>query len=54
MDDYTAAARHYDTAAAETCLALTADYDIMLRSPLAALTDILMDRYILALFKISR
>lgn len=53
-DDYTAAARRYNSAAAETCLALTADYDILLRSPAAALADILMDRYILAIFNTGR
>jgi DNA polymerase-3 subunit delta len=31
-DDYTAAARLYNIAAAEACLALTAEYDILLRS----------------------
>jgi len=47
-DDYAAAARRYDTEAVETCLALTAEYDILLRSPVAALETILMDRYILS------
>ncbi|MCL2067468.1 MAG: DNA polymerase III subunit delta [Treponema sp.] len=49
-DDYAAAGRRYNIAAADACLALTADYDILLRSPAAALGDILMDRYILAIF----
>jgi DNA polymerase-3 subunit delta len=49
-DDYSAAARRYNIAAAEACLALTAEYDVLLRSPVAALEDILMDRYILALY----
>ena len=49
-DDYTAAGRRYNAAAVEACLAITADYDILLRSPAAALENILMDRYILAIF----
>ena len=48
-DDYTAAARRYSAEAVEACLALTAQYDILLRSPVAALENLLMDRYILAL-----
>jgi len=48
-DDYTAASRRYNSDSVEACLALTAEYDILLRSPAAALENILMDRYILAL-----
>jgi len=47
-DDYAAAARRYDAESAEVCLALTAEYDMLLRSPAAALENILMDRYILS------
>jgi len=50
-DDYAAAARRYTSEDVETCLALTAEYDVLLRSPVAALENLLMDRYILALFK---
>lgn len=50
-EDYAAAARRYSTEDAEACLALTSEYDMLLRSPAAALENILMDRYILALFK---
>jgi len=50
-DDYIAAARRYNWEDVETCLALTAQYDLLLRSPAAAFENILMDRYILALFK---
>jgi len=50
-DDYIAASRRYCTEDVETCLALTAQYDLLLRSPAAALENILMDRYILALFR---
>jgi len=50
-DDYAAAGRRYSIEDAETCLALTAEYDILLRSPVAALENILMERYILTLVK---
>ena len=50
-DDYTAAARRYTSDDAEACLALTAEYDMLLRSSVAAFENLLMDRYILALFK---
>ena len=52
-DDYTAAAWRYNAESVEACLALTAEYDILLRSPVAALSDILMDRYIITLFQLS-
>jgi DNA polymerase-3 subunit delta len=50
-DDYSAAARRYNAEDVEECLSLTAEYDVLLRSPVAALETLLMDRYILALFK---
>jgi DNA polymerase-3 subunit delta len=53
-DDYTAAARRYTAAAVDSCLALTAEYDIMLRSSGAALESILMDAYMLKLFGAMR
>jgi len=53
-DDYAAAARRYNTESVETCLALTAEYDALLRSPVAALESLLMDRYILAVIKTGR
>jgi len=46
-NDYIAAARRYDSDAVEECLALTARYDILLRSPAAVMENILMDRYII-------
>ena len=49
--DYTEAARRYNAQSVETCLALTAEYDILLRSPVAVMEKILMDRYILAVIK---
>ncbi|MDR0321562.1 MAG: DNA polymerase III subunit delta [Treponema sp.] len=48
-DDYAAAANRYNTGSVEACLALTAECDVLLRSPVAALEKVLMDRYILAL-----
>jgi len=47
-DDYIAASRRYSIDSAEACLALTAECDMLLRSPAAALENILMDRYILS------
>jgi DNA polymerase-3 subunit delta len=48
-DDYAAAGRRYSIEDTETCLALTAEYDLLLRSPAAALENILMERYIITL-----
>jgi DNA polymerase-3 subunit delta len=48
-DDYASAARRYNANDVEACLALTAEYDILLRSPVSVFENILMDRYILAL-----
>jgi len=45
-DDYAAAARRYNAQSAEACLALTAEYDNLLRSPVGVMERILMDRYI--------
>jgi DNA polymerase-3 subunit delta len=50
-EDYAAAARRYTSEDAEACLAVTAEYDMLLRSPVAALENLLMDRYILTLFR---
>ena len=50
-DDYTAASKRYSIDGAEGCLALTAEYDILLRSPVAPLGNILMDMYIIAVFR---
>ena len=47
--DYAAAASRYDSAGAESCLALTAEYDFVLRSALSFPEQILLDKY---LFKI--
>ena len=53
-DDYASAARRYTAENAEACLSLTADYDMLLRSPVAVMEKILMDRYILALVNTGR
>ena len=50
-EDFAAAARRYNADAVEACLALTAEYDILLRSTASALENILMDRYILTIMK---
>ncbi|MDR1898647.1 MAG: DNA polymerase III subunit delta [Treponema sp.] len=44
--DYALAADRYDLAAAEDCLALTAEYDVLLRSGGGGLESILMDLYL--------
>ena len=44
--DYAAAGRRYDSAGAESCLALTAEYDLLLRSALSFPQQILMDEYL--------
>jgi len=53
-DEYAAAASRYNTESVETCLALTAEYEMLLRSPAAALENILMDRYILAVINTGK
>ena len=49
--DCSAAARRYNTPAVEACLALTAEYDILTRASGAAFEQILMDVYIMKIFK---
>ena len=44
--DYAAAATRYDSAGAESCLALTAEYDFIMRSALSFPEQILMDKYL--------
>jgi len=46
-DDYAAAARRYNAESAEACLALTAEYDNLLRSPVGVMERLLMDRLVL-------
>ncbi|MDR1128576.1 MAG: DNA polymerase III subunit delta, partial [Treponema sp.] len=50
-DDYARAARRYDPAGADACLALTAEYDILLRSLGTALEPVLMDVYLYKIFQ---
>ncbi|MDR1575567.1 MAG: DNA polymerase III subunit delta [Treponema sp.] len=50
-DDYAAAARTFGANGADACLALTAEYDILIRSSGTALVEILMDAYLVKLFK---
>jgi len=50
-DDYIAASRRYDADSVEECLALTAEYELLLRSPVAAMENLLMDRYVLSVIQ---
>jgi len=47
--DYAAAARRYNALAADACLALTAEYDILTRASGSALEQVLMDVYLVKL-----
>jgi len=47
--DYISAAQRYNAETAEACLALTAEYDKLMRSPVVVMEKILMDRYIIAI-----
>jgi DNA polymerase-3 subunit delta len=49
--DYAAAAKRYDQAAADTCLSLTAEYEILARSYGQAFETILMDMYLYRIFR---
>jgi DNA polymerase-3 subunit delta len=53
-DDYAKASGFYDSAGAETCLALTAEYDILLRSSGPAFESILMDLYLCKIFQAAK
>jgi len=50
-DYYAAASKRYSSKDADACLALTAEYDILLRSSGTALTDILMYMYLLKIMQ---
>jgi len=52
--DYSAAARRYDSSGAETCLALTAEYDLRLRSSSSFPEQILMDEYLFKIHSLAR
>jgi DNA polymerase-3 subunit delta len=51
--DYAAAARRYNMAAADACLALTAEYDIRTRAAGNAFESVLMDVFIMKIFSLS-
>ena len=52
--DYAAAGKRYDSSAAETCLALTAEYDLRLRSSSSFPEQILMDDYLFRIHSLAR
>ena len=52
--DYSAAGRRYDSAAAEACLSLTAEYDLILRSSFSFPEQILFDRYLHKVYSLGR
>jgi DNA polymerase-3 subunit delta len=52
--DYSAAARRYDSTGAETCLALTAEYDMRLRASSSFPEQILMDEYLFKIHSLAR
>ena len=52
--DYSSAARLFDSASAESCIALTAEYDFLLRSASSFPEQILMDRYLYKVFSLAR
>ena len=51
--DYAAAARRYNAAAVDACLAFTAEYDILTRASGAAFEQILMDAYLVKITNIT-
>ncbi|MCL2175088.1 MAG: DNA polymerase III subunit delta [Treponema sp.] len=53
-NDYIAAARRYNSGAAEACLAVTAKYELLLSSSVFVMEKILMDRYILELINTGK
>ena len=52
--DYASAGRRYNSAGAETCLALTAEYDLLLRSSSSFPVQILMDQYLYKIHSLGR
>jgi len=52
--DCVTAARRYNSDAVEACLALTAKYDILMRSPASDMESVVMDRYILAVINAGK
>ena len=52
--DYASASRLYNSAGAETCLALTAEYDLLLRSSLSFPEQVLFDQYLYRIHSLAR
>jgi DNA polymerase-3 subunit delta len=52
--DYAAAVRRYNTPAADACLALTAEYDLLIKASGAVLEATLMDMYIVKIFGLAK
>ena len=52
--DYAAAAKRFDSAAAERCLALTTEYDFRLRASLSFPEHILMGEYLYKIFSLQK
>ena len=52
--DYAAAAARYNSTGAETCLALTAEYDFLIRSASSFPEQILLDRYLYKIHSLGR
>ena len=53
-DDYFAAGRRYNADAADACLALTAEYDLLIRSMGSALESVLLDAYLLKIYRLGK
>jgi DNA polymerase-3 subunit delta len=51
--DYAAAAKRYNSAGVEACLALTAEYDLLLRASLSFPEQILMDEYLYKVYSFA-
>jgi DNA polymerase-3 subunit delta len=51
--DYAAASGRYDPAAAETCVALTAEYDYLTRSAESFPEEILMEQYLYKIYRLA-
>ena len=52
--DYSAASGRYDSAGAESCLALTMEYDLLLRASGSFPDYILMDEYLYKIFSLGK
>ena len=52
--DYSAAGKRYNSSGAETCLALTAEYDLLLRSAGSFPEQVLMDQFLYKIFALEK